>query len=150
MLIKLKPIKNINMKNYFFISAIILILSSFNFCELNIKRTDCNHLKYPQNHTTLDSLQGIWVSNNDSSYQIKFSNHSRYAYYANQLMDSLNFTLDDSCHTSSIISLIDNGTYIREYDVLTNNFGLCYFINVLSDSSLELFTEGRHLRFNKK
>ena len=104
-------------------------------------------------YSTLDSLQGTWLSSKDTSYKIQIIGHIKYEFYANQCTDTLNFFLDTNCTDTAIANYNmtkTDGNHLIVYANGYPSYEFCYEIGYLSDNSLELYYDGKHISFSKQ
>ena len=103
--------------------------------------------------STLDSLQGTWISNKDSTYKVIISSNKMYSYSENQCLDTANIFLASSCigYALSLYNTTEvNGKTLILYSAGSTYYNFCYNIGYLSDISLELIFDGKLLPFTKQ
>jgi hypothetical protein len=102
--------------------------------------------------TTLDSLQGIWISNNDSSYKIKIANDTMFHFSLNVLVDTTKLFLSDIFTEDSltVVALAGkkDGEYLIQNELGYNHFS-CYIIGYISNKDLVLRYRGKELSFSR-
>ncbi len=105
--------------------------------------------------TTLDSLQGTWISNTDTKVLLMIQSHSRADIYNDGTKSDTSvaeFYLSDSCETS--MSKLDIRKKSGPCMILTmpndTSSMLCYQIDYIDDKHLVLLSHGKTLGYNKK
>ena len=108
--------------------------------------------KYPPSISTLDSLQGTWISNNDSSYKIKIANDTMFHFSLNVLVDTTKLFLSDIFTEDSltVVALAGkkDGEYLIQNELGYNHFS-CYIIGYISNKDLVLRYRGKELSFSR-
>ncbi|MBR2649590.1 MAG: hypothetical protein ACRCSM_05400 [Sediminibacterium sp.] len=135
---------------------IVMLLCSFSF----ISKTKSNNRKesisknlMPFFSSTLDSLQGTWVSIEDVSAKIIITNNLMYSYYENICNDTSKLILADGCiamEVSNYDKTKVNGKYLILYNDEYLEYNSCYRIGYLSNTSLDLYYDGKRLAYNKQ
>jgi hypothetical protein len=99
--------------------------------------------------TTLDSLQGSWISVLDKKSKIEFIKDVWYDYYdGEKLANSRKIFLVNECIKEGKVSnSSDNGTILVVQEEEENS---CYVIDFLSNKRLAFVYEGRDLAFIKE
>lgn len=133
---------------YFSVFAIALF---FIFCDTPQNKNDNAYL--PPSGSTLDSLQGNWISSKDSMSKLVITGNNMVDYYQGTQIDASKFFLAD-VDTFPSISSYDttqlNGKYLITYTPGYAGVDLKYRINYLSDSSLELVYDNKYMPFTRK
>ncbi len=142
------------MKKYIIYLGIICVCYSFG-SKSNMSLDKSNKKPVPTNlfTSTLDSLQGTWISNKDISSKIIINTNQIYFYYDTKCIDTFNVLLADG-YFGDAISLYNksqvNGKYLIAYTDGYEDYDLSYRISYLSNISLELVYNGKHLPFTKQ
>lgn len=97
----------------------------------------------PTEKTTLEKLQGRWMSVDDPNSVIEISGNRKTEYYEDQLMQTSEFEILDKCKSGFSKPDIE-GEYIDDGE-------LCHKIDELTDTSLVLIymDRGNTLRYKK-
>ena len=104
-----------------------------------------------QPHTTLDSLQGVWISAEDKGDHVVIHGHHYYESNAGDTSKS-ELYLADTCisNRGELTIKRQSGRYLMVYDAGYPTDGFCYFIHSIDDEDLELdYINGRMLNFHK-
>lgn len=140
-------------KNIISVTVLLIFCSFISNKKLHSKYHSFQKIATPLLVSTLDSLQGIWISSKDSSYKVIINSNKMYSYYNSQCWDTANIFLTNSC-IGSALSLYNtsevNGKNLILYSAGSANYNFCYTIGYLSDISLELNFEGKLLPFTKQ
>lgn len=141
------------MKKYYLMPLLIVTtFLIFNSSAKQLKGAKVNFVT--QNvKSTLDSLQGTWKNDNDSSYLLKFSNDTLITFFENEEISTskLYFSQEFTEDEKSLKSLIYNnnfGSYMVHKDTETNII-LCYKIEFLTNKDLTFEYRGRLINFHK-
>ena len=99
--------------------------------------------------TTLDSLQGSWISVLDKRSKIEFINNVWYDYYDGEKSTSSRkiFLVKECVKEGKISNSSNNGTILVTQDDEENS---CYVIDFLTNKRLSFVYEGRDLPFVKE
>ncbi len=144
------------MKKYLAILSILGLLSSFVLYKQKHETVKRNFEINNFQNTTLDSLQGTWISSKDSSWRLTISRDTIFDFYDSEPTDTSKFIISDSClnfdYTIPEFALQNhNGKYLSTYSVNGIKYdGLCYKISFLSLDGLELVYDHKYLGFKKK
>jgi hypothetical protein len=120
------------MKKTLFLSFSLVVLLIFFSSSKNCNTPTTNSLRNPPNSSTLDSLQGVWVNENDSNNVITINRRI----WASVFIDDNVFTRDTSyCYFSDVVvqadtilfSQIDtaalSGKYLIDVSPMNNGLG---------------------------
>jgi len=96
-----------------------------------------------------DQLQGVWISTEDSNYQVEFKNNKWIDSYEGEESRTMTFIQGDECAMFEKGNSLSDGKYIS---IFLDDEVFCYFISKIDENNLELefYGIGSILVFTKK
>lgn len=98
--------------------------------------------------TTLDSLQGVWLSDEDDKYEVKIFQNKWIEIYEKQEGEPITFVITESCKSEQLTTN-GFGKFIVKLSELKPNF--CYEIDLLSAEELSIvYADTKVQNFKRK
>lgn len=105
--------------------------------------------KAKKESSTLDSLQGIWISVTDRNDKVMFRGNKHYAIYESDTAISTVY-LSASCLLNDTVVGASGNTHIILVDDENKDSQLCYQLDYLTKGKLSIVYSGRYLTYDKE